>query len=202
LKRAPHEGAWRSGTECYRKSAHPAPATPVVACVPARQAARWRMCAGSTSPRCDACWWRQSTSVIPMRFQNRKRRAALRPTAYVRRVIAAAASVNNRVAIWTLYSKRIEHLEKRETVEIGIPRADSSDAVLAHENRDVASWSRLPASSGSSEITCSATSGCRSVGTRTDSPGEASKAATNSHAVRAAHGFRSTRGWVVTRRNS
>ena len=65
-----------------------------------------------------------------------------------------------------------------------------------------ASCSRLPASHGSSEITCSATSACRSVGTSIASPGEPRRAETKEKARGALHGFRMTRGWVVTRMNS
>lgn len=33
-----------------------------------------------------------------------------------------------------LQSNRVDHFEKRETIEVGIPGADSSDSVLTHEN--------------------------------------------------------------------
>jgi len=70
-------------------------------------------------------------------------------------------------------------------VEVGIPSTHPPDAVLAHENGEMR---KLPDNlRGHAGVR-------RDVGTKMLSPGEASSAATKSHADDAFHGRRITRG--------
>jgi hypothetical protein len=101
-----------------------------------------------------------------------------------------------------LRSQRIDHFEKREPIEIGVSRADSPNAVLAHEDGRVRIVEYIAGQMRQLEITSPATSACRLVGTSTSKPGEASNVVTKLHAIAALEGRGITRGWVVTRRNS
>ena len=68
------------------------------------------------------------------------------------------------------YAPRMNNVEKREPMEVGIPRADLLDAVLAHENGGMRIVEELPARCGNSAMTSLATSASRCVATARRSP--------------------------------
>ena len=74
--------------------------------------------------------------------------------------------------------------------------------MLAHQDGDMRVMQEIACEMRQLDEDLPATSAWRWVATRTEKPGEASSAVTNSHAAAVLQGRRITRGWVVTRKNS
>ena len=96
----------------------------------------------------------------------------------------------------------LDDLEKGEAPEVRVSRANSGDAMLAHQDRRMRVMNEIAREPGKlGDELC----GNRRVtfsGDKDPEPGVASRVETNAQAPATLHGFRITRGCVVTRMNS
>jgi hypothetical protein len=75
-------------------------------------------------------------------------------------------------------SERINRLEERQSVEVGVPGHDTPNAMLAHQERGVGIVHKVAREVRHFLEDAGATAAWRSVGIRTSRPGDASSATT------------------------